>query len=305
MRIIPEPELAPRTTLGLGGQALAEVNLERPEDTEGLSKLLELEGGRPLALGRGSNLLFLDGRLELVLVRSRLESLEIVREKREELLLRASSGLRLPALQKLLLKNGFSGLEGLVGVPASLGGAVAMNAGAFGQDLGQILHRVQIWSQEKGLLWLDGKDLELGYRRFQPLVGKGFWILLQAEIWLQKRNRKQVRALMQANYARKKANQPLLAKTCGCVFRNPANGPAAGYLLQRCGLKGYTLGGLGFSKQHANFLVNLGGGNSQQALELIQLAKERVKSTFQLDLELELCIPGRGSKSVASAGQHK
>jgi UDP-N-acetylmuramate dehydrogenase len=243
-------------------------------------------------LGQGSNLLFADGQLELVLIRSGLSSLQVLREEKQTLLLRAGSGIRLPGLQKLLLKNGLSGLEGLVGVPASLGGAIAMNAGAFDQDISQSLQKVQIWSQEQGLLWLRRQELEFGYRSFQPLGVQGFWLLLQAELLLQKKDKQQVRRLMQTNYARKKATQPLLAKTCGCVFQNPADGPAAGYLLQSCGLKGYSLGGVGFSAQHANFLVHLGGGSSQQALELIQLAKARVKERFGLDLKLEVCIPG-------------
>ncbi|MGM0424083.1 MAG: UDP-N-acetylmuramate dehydrogenase [Thermodesulfobacteriota bacterium] len=293
MRIVPEPELAARTSLGLGGRALVEVSLEQAEDWERLDRILEQEGGRPLALGQGSNLLFADGRLELVLIRSKLESLEIIKEQKASLLFRAGSGLRLPALQRFLLRNGLSGLEGLVGVPASLGGAAAMNAGAYGQDLSQVLHRVLIWSRKKGLLWLGREDLELGYRSFQPLGVQDFWLLLQVELLLQKKDKERVRSLMQSNYARRKAAQPLLAKTCGCVFQNPADGPSAGYLLDSCGLRGYSLGGVGFSGQHANFLVHLGGGSSEQALELIQLARTRVQERFQLDLKLELCIPGR------------
>lgn len=288
-----EPLLAPRTSLGLGGVALAEISLEQTEDCAGLARVLDREGGRPLALGRGSNLLFADGRLEVVLVRPGLNFLQILEDGKHSLLLEAASGVRLQTVHNLMLKQGLSGLEGLVGVPASLGGAVAMNAGAFGQDLGKVLQRVQIWSPETGLQWLQARELELGYRSFRPQAVQGFWLLLSVELELEKRDRQQVGALMRNNYRRKKATQPLLAKTCGCVFRNPPGGESAGYLLQSCGLKGFRLGGVGFSSQHANFLVHHGGGSSQQALELIQVARARVWERYGLELELELRIQDR------------
>ncbi len=298
MQIIPDPDLASRTTLGLGGQAVAEICLEQERDCEDLRKIMQQEGGSPLALGQGSNLLFGSGKLDLLLIRSKLGSWSCTEAPGGQVLVRAGAELRLPFVLNQMLRQGMAGLEGLVGVPASLGGAVAMNAGAFGQEMQQVLHRVQLWSMEQGLIWLEKEDLQLEYRHFKPRGLKGFWMLLQVEMLLQPSTRDSIKSRMRANYMQKKASQPLLTKTCGCVFKNPACGPPAGYLLEKSGLKGYRLGGLAFSEQHANFLIHLSGGSSGQALELIDLAQKQVRKGFGLDLQLELCILDKGTGRI-------
>ncbi len=294
MQINQRPQLKDRTALGLGGRAIAEVVLENETDFEQLAGLIDREGGQPLALGQGSNLLFASGDLGLLLIKPALKSLDCIEQSEGRAMVRAGAGTPLPLLLNRLLKHGLTGLEGLVGVPAALGGAVAMNAGAYGQDLQQVLHRVQIWSRDQGLLWLEKKDLELDYRHFRPKGLSGFWVIVQAELILQFSTKETVKARLQSNYAKKKSRQPVLAKTCGCVFKNPVYGPPSGLLLEKCGLKGYRLGGLAFSKQHANFLIHFGGGTSEQALELIELARDRVWRAYSLALQPELRIVGQG-----------
>ena len=136
MRETPAPWLAPRTTLRVGGTALAEIVLERLEDVPLLGERLRALGGTPLVLGAGSNILAQDGELPLVLVRPQLtHGPEIVGEAGGKVLVRAGAGVPLPRLLRFCAVHGLSGLEGLVGIPGSVGGAIAMNAGAHGVDV--------------------------------------------------------------------------------------------------------------------------------------------------------------------------
>ena len=131
MREIPRPSLAERTTLRLGGTAIAELVLEDAADLAALSGRLRALGGSPLILGAGSNILARDGDLPLVLVRPRfMQGPDIVGEKDGKILVRVGAGVPLPRLLRFCVAQGLSGLEGLVGIPGSVGGAVAMNAGS-------------------------------------------------------------------------------------------------------------------------------------------------------------------------------
>jgi UDP-N-acetylmuramate dehydrogenase len=292
MRILREPSLEERTTLRAGGRALAEAGLAGPQDWEGLARFLEREGGTPFVLGQGSNIVALEGEHPLVLIRTQAAEPQLVEERQESVLLRAAGGLRLPGLLGWLRSRGFSGLEGLAGIPGSVGGAVAMNAGSFGCRMGDAVHRTRVWTPGRGLGWLDRSGLAFGYRSFDPGLEEKVWTVAEVELWLDKSDPEAVRAGMRQAYLRKKQSQPVLARTCGCVFKNPSPDRPAGYLLEASGMRGAARGGMALSEKHANFLVNTGGGRGSEGLELIREAQERVRAEFGLDLELEVQIIG-------------
>ncbi|MFW6054721.1 MAG: UDP-N-acetylmuramate dehydrogenase [Thermodesulfobacteriota bacterium] len=291
MRVLPRPSLADRTSLRLGGRALAEVCLEEEQDWENLPDVLNRLGGIPLILGRGSNVLAGDGDLPLVLLRLQGQRGGYLSRGRERVSVQA--GRSLPGFLAFLQRQSLSGLEGLTGIPGSVGGAVAMNAGSFGCSLDEYLERVQLWTREDGLFWLDAADLKTGYRFFDPGLGSRFWVVTRAEFVLSHEEHAQsIKERMRQVYLRKKRTQPILSRTCGCVFKNPAPESPAGRLLEDCGLKGFRCGGMVFSKTHANFLVNRGRGKTGEALELIEIARERCKSRFGLELDLEVRVIG-------------
>lgn len=294
-QVLPGPSMRERTTLRLGGRALAEVVLCRePHDLEGperLPELLRSLGGQPLALGRGSNILAREGQLDLVLVRLRQKPeprLEQTREGQE--LVVAPAGMSLPRLLQWLAARGLSGLEGLAGVPGTVGGAVAMNAGSFGSVFGDRLHRVLV-IREAGAQWVGPAGFETGYRHFRLREQGGFFLVVAAELRLVPGRSQDIRAAMLANLARKRATQPITAWSAGCAFKNPAPDAPAGMLLERAGFRGREHGGMAFSSMHANFLINTGTGRSDAALELIEMAREKVRgqSGYQLELEVKLC----------------
>jgi UDP-N-acetylmuramate dehydrogenase len=291
LTVSPGPLLAERTTLRLGGRALAEVALPWPEDAQDLSGALSRLGGTPLALGRGSNLLAKGGELPLVLVRATCPALpREVAWQPGEVRVRAEAGFPLPRLLGWLRQRGYAGLEGLSGVPGAVGGAVAGNAGSYGVETGDRLFRALVWSPRGGLGWVPREGMELGYRHFAPWAGcDDFFLVLAAEFTLRREDPATVGARMAEAARKKAAAQPLHAASAGCVFKNP--GPiSAGKLLDECGFKGRRLGGMAFSEKHANFLVNQGDGTPEQAFELLDQARAAVARRFEVELELEVRV---------------
>lgn len=293
--VAPAPNLRERTTLHLGGHALAEVVIADTQGLERLPEKLQELGGTPFVIGGGSNLLARDGELELVLLRMKQEpEPQILRQDAQSAVVSAPVGMRLQRCLHWLAKRGLSGLEGLSGVPGNIGGAVAMNAGSFGSVMGDQLHRVQALVLRNGawkLEWLEKGDFCTAYRRFSLQHKAAFFMVTAVELELKHGKAVEIAATMRENLAKKKASQPITAWTAGCAFKNPAPDAPAGMLLDKAGMKGAVLGGMTFSTVHANFLVNTGTGTSDAALELLDMAKERVFERFghKLELEVKLC----------------
>jgi UDP-N-acetylmuramate dehydrogenase len=299
VKIVPEPVLAGRTTLRLGGTALAEIILEKQEDVRELPDQLHRLGGRALALGGGSNILARDGALPLVLVRLRHTAPpRMLGQDQTGVRLRVAGAMRLPRLLGWCAGHGYAGLEKWAGIPGTLGGAVAMNAGSHGTEMAHILERVLLWTPIHGCVWQQREQWKAGYRWFDSGLkpagntpsDSGLELILAAELRLRPDTPDVIRERMRDWYGRKKATQPITKASAGCVFKNPDPGHPAGRLLEQAGLRGYSLGKMQFSEQHANFLVNHGGGQADQALELMDLARRRVLEQSGLELQPEVRI---------------
>lgn len=289
------PLLKEHTTLRLGGPALALAVVRGAAGLDQLGKKLPELGGAPFALGFGSNLLAGDGQHALVLVHAGNDAKPEFLPQGGTTLVRVGAGFGLPRLLGLCQRAGLGGLEGLTGVPGRLGGAVAMNAGSYGVELGGLLARVRVWTPEGGLTWREASDCSFGYRHFNPNMGPTmgvstpFWLIWEVELLLRAEAPATIRQRMEATYAKKKATQPVTAKSAGCVFKNPA-GHSAGKLLDDAGLRGKRLGGMAFSAMHANFLVNEGEGTASQALELMELGRAAVLKKTGLTLQTEVVV---------------
>ncbi|WP_243311905.1 UDP-N-acetylmuramate dehydrogenase [Fundidesulfovibrio agrisoli] len=295
LKIQPGPRFAERTTLRVGGRAQAEILLESPEDAALLGDELARHAGRPFVLGWGSNLLALDGDLDIAVVslgqgggpvRAGLASGQGAGGRE---LVVVPGGYMLPKLLNWAAREGLSGMEGLSGIPGTVGGAVAMNAGSYGRETAELLDAVRVWDMSGGLRWIGPEQWLAAYRRFTPLGLDEPWLVLEARYALTPAAPVAVRAAMDDVLARKKATQPVSAATCGCVFKNPP-GVSAGKMLDELGFKGKALGGMRFSNMHANFLVNDGRGTAMAALELIDQASQAVLERFGVELELEVKV---------------
>ncbi|MDD2967756.1 MAG: UDP-N-acetylmuramate dehydrogenase [Desulfovibrionaceae bacterium] len=285
-----KPSLARRTTLGIGGTALAEVQVTDALDCFALDSIVKKIGGTPFILGAGSNILADDGELPFVLIHPNIRTEPIISYEVEgKALVTVGAGFPLQKLLYFCAENGLSGLEGLVGIPGNVGGAVAMNAGSYGVETCAQLHSIVLYHPEHGIWQVDAAAIQYGYRYFCPCENLKNYMVLQATFALTQKESNGIKKSMSLNFLKKKSTQPVAARSAGCVFKNPL-GESAGRLLDAAGLKGKQMCGMAFSSVHANFLVNEGGGSAQAAFALIDCAREAVLQQFGIQLEMEVRV---------------
>ncbi|MDD6181410.1 MAG: UDP-N-acetylmuramate dehydrogenase [Desulfovibrionaceae bacterium] len=291
LEILQSPSLAEKTTLRIGGRAIAEVVARSGKACEALPETLRRLGGVPHVMGAGSNILARDGELPIVLVRPAVRDMpEVVGEAAGKTLVHAGAGVRMPRLLGFCAEHGLSGLEGLCGIPGTVGGAVAMNAGSYGCETCAAVHSVEIFELKQGFMTLAAREIKYGYRHIAVPGNINEFIILGVTFGLTPAERGGIKKLMAFNFLKKKSTQPVAAHSAGCVFKNPEGGLSAGRLLDQAGLKGKRCGGMAFSHIHANFLVNEGGGSAAAAFDLIAQARESVSRRFGINLELEVRV---------------
>lgn len=284
LEILQEEPMAAHTTFRIGGPARRFARPRRPEE---LTALLELAGERRwpvLLVGNGSNLLVSDRGLDrLVIHTGALERIA----RTGETVLRAGAGTGLACLASFALRAGLTGLEFAHGIPGSLGGAVCMNAGAYGGEMRQVVTRVWAWFPGEGTAVLGPEELDFGYRHsvFSGKLGA----VLEAEVTLAPGDPEAIRGTMEDLSRRRREKQPLELPSAGSTFKRP-EGHYAGTLIEQCGLKGLTVGGAQVSEKHAGFLINRGGASCEDVLELVRQVQERVLAETGVRLEPEVRI---------------
>ncbi len=283
LRVLAKEPLSRYTTLKVGG--LADIVFFPQNYLELLRGLaLAEEMGLPVFfLGGGSNLLVRDGGLRGLTVS--LRSLRAFSVEGE--ILEAEAGVFLPELLSFCVRQGLSGLEFLAGVPATLGGAVVMNAGAFGQEMKDVLLEVTVL-EDGHFRTYSVSELPFSYRSWGGPKGA---LVVKAKLGLKSSSPQEIKKRLREYLKRRKSTQPLRQPTAGCIFKNPAEAPA-GYLIEEVGLKGFVQGRAAISSRHANFIVNLGGAKAEEILALIEKAKEKVLKAFGIELDEEVMVVG-------------
>lgn len=274
--------LAQRTSIRVGGPADL---LVRPADAQDLVSLLaacEARGVRVTALGGGSNLLVADRGVRGVLVR-----LGPVEDRIEGERLLLGAALPTSRLAQLALEHGLLGCEFAAGIPGTLGGAVAMNAGTPAGEMKDVVESVEVATAE-GLRLLEARALGFGYRTCRLPPGA---VVTRVALRLRRGDVAKSRAAMDLDRERRRQTQPLHQPTFGSTFRNP-EGDHAGRLIEAAGLKGHRVGNAMWSTLHANFVVNLGGATARDCLSLVRLARARVLERFGVALALEVRLLG-------------
>lgn len=239
-------------------------------------------------VGNGTNLLVRDGGIRGCLVKMAPSFAGI--ERNGSATLFAKSGTLLPSLVQTALEHELSGLEFAVGIPGSVGGAVSMNAGAYGGDFGSLVTKVQAASLEHGIRWFDRDELDFSYRH-SLFQARGDLLVLGVELGLVKGERKSIGDLMQFRAKERERKQPLDVPSAGSAFRRPA-GHYVGSMIEALGLKGFQHGGAKVSERHAGFIVNAGNATARDVLTLMSVIQEKVKDAYDVDLEPEVMVIG-------------
>ena len=280
------------TTFRIGGAPLLYL---RPTGYRGLRSALERCrrcGLAPRILGGGSKLLVDDGELPFAVIHVCSPGFDWI-ERTGSRTVRAGAGVRLARLLGYCREAGLGGLEFLAGIPGTVGGALAGNAGAWGSSIGERLVRLWMLDQEGCPLERPAQDVAFAYRT----SGLRRVVVTEAELELEPRPPDAIAGLMTRNVLEKARRQPTDIPNAGCVFKNPPGG-SAGKMLELCGLKGLHVGGAEVSSLHANFICNVAGARACDVLELVEIMREGVRKRFGVELELELKL-WRAERRVA------
>jgi UDP-N-acetylmuramate dehydrogenase len=290
--------MARHTYFRVGGPAEALVS---PLDLESLQRLVRwctAEGNKAFVIGAGSNLLVKDRGITGVVISLRRCLREIqVSVGGKQPKVTAQAGVNLQAFCRFCAKQGMSGMNFAVGIPGTVGGAVMMNAGTAMGTIADVIDSVGclLWDgrtvrYERGLLEFSYRHLAWTKHRSlgvaeTPIVIDGCFRLNAGEISLLQ---KEAADLLKTRAEKQPVDQP----SAGCFFKNPADGPTAGELIDRCELKEYRIGNAQVSTKHANYIVNLGGASARDILSLMDLVRKKVADRFKVELELEVKIVG-------------
>jgi UDP-N-acetylmuramate dehydrogenase len=259
------------------------------ETKEELSQLISYLGRIEqdyFVLGNGSNLLVGDKGYRGIIVKlgPRLSAVGV--EKNH---IAAGAGALLSKVVFAARDAGLSGLEFAAGIPGSIGGAIVMNAGAYGGEMKQVVQMVRVIDKEGEILTLDNDTMEFGYRT--SIIRDRPFIVLGVVLKLTPGNKEEISARMEELMKQRKSKQPLEYPSAGSTFKRP-EGYYAGKLIMDAGLRGYRIGGAQVSEKHCGFVINRGGASAADIREVIEEVQERVKDRFHVRLEREVIFLG-------------
>ena len=277
----PGVSLADLTSLGIGGTT-DQLPIRRYETLPEVIRELKSEGIPHKFLGGGSNLLVADGELPWVVLH--LPTVQPgVRIEGNYAYVDAAADLG--GTVTFCAKHDLGGMEGLIGVPGSVGGALRMNAGAYGMQIGSYVREIELYRAAEGRnITLSGNDVRFDYRHtsFAPDD-----IMLRVKLELPSKPYAEIVAAIRICNEKRRSSQPLNQKSAGCIFKNPP-GASTGRMIDELGLKGKRIGDAMVSDLHANFFVNVGHATCDDMLQLVDDVRARIKTAFGFDLENEV-----------------
>lgn len=281
--------MSKHTTLKIGGTVDIFVVPESIEDIKCTVEFAKKYNVPITVIGNGSKLLVLDAGIRGIVLKigSKFSNVNIDYEY-----VTVDAGMSLPRLAIILKDNSLSGLEFAAGIPGHVGGAIFMNAGAYGGEMSNIVTEVTYLDENLQIKTLTNDELEFGYRNsfFKKNKDKGY-VILQAKFKLEKGNKEEIASKMKENNEARKTKQPLEYPNAGSTFKRP-EGYFVGKLIDDLGLKGYRIGGAQISTKHSGFIVNIDNAKASDVLQLINYVKEKVFEANGVKLEEEIIILG-------------
>lgn len=282
---LDEP-MANHTTWRIGGPADVLVTPKATSELQGAVRAAQDLKLPVTVIGRGSNTLVQDGGIRGVVVKLHDGFADIQVEGTRVV---AMAGRSYVSAANISVRSGLSGLEFATGIPGTVGGAVMMNAGAYGRETCEVLEWADVMDLDGEIRRLTNEELHFGYR--YSLLKDHPAIVIRAGFALNSGNRDELVAQVKQWSTRRVDSQPLSWPNCGSVFRNP-EGTHAGHLIEQAGLKGLRRGGAQISEKHANFIINVEDAKAADVLWLIRHAQETVRKEYGIELETEVRVLG-------------
>lgn len=278
--------MSKHTSFKIGGNCKLLAYPNSTSQIQDIIKVCQDNGILYIILGRGSNLLVSDSGYDgVVICSNKLNNINLISDTE----IYCESGVNLIQLCNFALKKSLSGLEFACGIPGSVGGAIFMNAGAYGGEMRDIVQSVKYMDSIGNIYELESSELDFSYRH-SFFEDKNHFIL-SAIIKLHKSDQHSIRSLMNDLLKKRKTKQPLEFPSAGSTFKRPKEGYAAA-LIEQCGLKGKTIGGAQISKKHSGFIVNIGNASCKDVNDLILETQKVVKQQTGIWLESEIKFIG-------------
>tara|TARA_B100001750_G_C15505728_1_gene600196 strand:+ start:916 stop:1794 length:879 start_codon:yes stop_codon:yes gene_type:complete len=284
MEIFRNEKLSKHTTINLGGRA---KKICFPKNIDELKSLLiSFSGQKFIIIGNGSNVVFRDGGYDGIVVSLKKFNRETISIKNEKIIVGA--GVSCSKFAKFLYKKKISGFEFLHGIPGTIGGAMAMNAGAFDTSIWDKITNCKVINNKGTIKIFNRKQISTLYRKVH-INRKSYFI--EAELLIDSKIKFKNNLILE--YAiKRKSTQPVNQRSSGCIFKNPTTKYSASYLIEKSGLKSRKIGGIYISKKHSNYFINDGNGTSNDLEKLILLVKRTIKKEHNVDLDCEVHIFG-------------
>ena len=273
--------LAKHTHFGIGGEATAYIEVSTVSELSALARFHKQWDVPVAVIGRGSNLLVSDRGFKGMSIRlvGELAKLEV-----DGKVVSAGGGLALPALSKTMSQRGLSGVEFALGIPGSVGGALIMNAGAWGSSFGDVVTNVTVMTDTGELVNLNHAEAKFEYRHSSLDT---YFSVIGATLILEPGDVDTITARMQTLFKQKVETQPFVEENAGCMFKNPPN-DSAGRLIDISGLKGYRIGGAEVSTIHGNFILNIDNATAEDVLKLVAHIQQQVREKTGISLQTEV-----------------
>lgn len=286
-QVIKDASMKKYTSFKCGGNAKVLIIPNSADSLKNIIAFCSSKGVKPLIIGNGSNLIVTDKGINGVVIKigSQMSKIELV----DETTIFCESGASLKSLCMFALENSLSGLEFAYGIPGTVGGAVYMNAGAYGGEMKDVLYSCTHIDSNGEIGEILQERLNLGYRR-SAYTDNGFTVI-SAVMKLKKAEKSEIKEAMDDKLRRRKEKQPLEYPSAGSTFKRP-EGYFAGALIEESGLKGYTVGGAQVSEKHAGFVINKGDATSTDVINLIHDVQRIVFEKHGVLLETEVKIVG-------------
>ncbi|AOY74784.1 UDP-N-acetylenolpyruvoylglucosamine reductase [Clostridium formicaceticum] len=283
--LLDEP-MKKHTSFKIGGPADILLTPQSIDEIQRAIEVCKAEGVAYFVMGNGSNLLIRDKGIRKVVIKiaEKFNHVVIAEEK-----VTAQAGILLSTLSKRVLQKNLKGFEFASGIPGTLGGAVTMNAGAYGGEMKDVIKHCKVLNEEGEILDLPCEVLQLGYRT--SIIQKKNYIVLEVTVQLEKGQYDEIKAVIDDLTEKRTTKQPLHFPSAGSTFKRP-QGYFAGKLIQDAGLKGARVGDAQVSELHSGFIVNVGDATAEDVLNLIALVQKNVLEKFDVVLEPEVRIVG-------------
>ncbi len=286
--ILKDEPMSKHTSLKIGGSADYFIIVETVDELKLLIKFAKKNKIPITVVGNGTNLLVRDGGIRGFTIKLGFKDFKI-RKTTDDVIITVDAGMSLSALSAIALKEELTGLEFLSGIPGTIGGALRMNAGAYGKEMKDIVIKTKYLDENEKIKNLNLKEHKFEYRNsiFSTINA----IILDTTLRVQKGKKQDIEEKIKEYSESRKKTQPLEYPNAGSTFKRIEGTPTA-KLIDDCGLKGYSIGGAEVSNKHAGFIINKEKATAKDVLELSKYVKEQVKKKFNKDIELEILVLG-------------